>query len=224
MTPQHIGIIMDGNRRWAKAKGLEISEGHEQGAKCIEPLVEAAAKNGVKYITFYSFSTENWKRNPLEVQKIISIFRKMLHDPAVDRLQEKGVRVNIIGNYTAFPQDIVERVEEIHEMSKDNSTITANFALNYGGRDEIIRAVSCLMEKGEKVTEKGISELLDTSGQPDPDLIIRTGGEQRLSNFLTWQSVYSELYFTDVLWPDYTPEELQVAIDWYTDRERRFGK
>jgi len=220
---QHVGIIMDGNRRWAKSQGLSPEIGHEEGARRIEPLVEEAVKNKVKFLTFYSFSTENWKRSPFEVQKILQVFRTMLYDSTVDRLQGKGVRVNIIGSYKAFPSDIVQRVEEIHEMSKKNDVITVNFALNYGGRDEIIRAVSCLVEKKEKVTEKSLAELLDTSNQPDPDLIIRTGGERRLSNFLTWQSVYSELYFTDVLWPVFTPLEFQSALAWYKERERRFG-
>lgn len=221
---KHIGIIMDGNRRFAKQHGLPVEKGHEMGARCIEPLVEKAVEKGVKYLTFYSFSTENWKRNPLEVQKILQVFRDMLNDSAVSRLQEKGVKVSVIGNYTSFPHDIVKRVDEIREDSKENKIITVNFALNYGGRNEIIRAIEKLQEKGHKVNEDTLSASLDTAGQPDPELIIRTGGEQRLSNFLTWQSVYSELYFTDVLWPEFTPEELVKAIDWYEDRERRFGK
>lgn len=224
-TISHIGIIMDGNRRWAKKNELPLEDGHEKGARTIESIVEAAIENGITFLTFYAFSTENWKRNPLEVQKLMMVFRKAIHDPQVVRLHTMGVKVNIIGDINAFPKDIQERVSEIHDMTQNNNRLTANFALNYGGRDEIIRAVTRLIQGNpKKITEQMVSDLMDTSGQPDPDLIIRTGGEQRLSNFLTWQAAYSELYFTDVLWPDFTPAELGKAILWYQERERRFGK
>lgn len=216
---------MDGNRRWAKKHHLLLEKGHEEGARRIEPIVQEAAKRGIRFLTFYSFSTENWKRNAVEIQTLMNLFRVMLHDPVVTRLNQKGVRVNIIGDYYAFPDDIVTRIEEIHEQSKRNSTIITNFALNYGGRDEIVRALRKIGHKHlSDVTEETIASHLDTRDQPDPDLIIRTGGEQRLSNFLTWQSVYSELYFTDVLWPDFTPEEFAKALTWYRNRQRRYGK
>jgi undecaprenyl diphosphate synthase len=222
---QHIGIIMDGNRRWAKERNLSIEKGHEEGARRIEPLVEYAAKHEIKYLTFYSFSTENWKRDPIEVKMLMHVFRKMLHDPVVERMQENGVKVNILGKYEIFPEDIVKRIEQIHEQSKINDRITVNFALNYGGRDEILQAVKALLrERPKELTVQIFSNYLYTAGQPDPDIIIRTGGQQRLSGFLMWQSEYAELYFTSTLWPDFTPEEFQKALDWYQNQERRFGK
>lgn len=216
---------MDGNRRWAKERGLSVEKGHEEGARRIEPLVDYAAIQGIKYLTFYSFSTENWRRDPLEVKLLMEVFRKMLHDPVVDRLKANGVRVNIIGDYLKFPQDIVQKIEDIHEDSSLNDRITVNFALNYGGREEILNAARFLMEHPvSELTAEVFSEHLYTNEQPDPDLIIRTGGQHRLSGFLMWQSEYSELYFTDTLWPDFTPEEFQKALDWYEEQERRFGK
>lgn len=223
--PSHLGIIMDGNRRWAKERGLSVEKGHEEGARRIEPLVDYAAKHGISYLTFYSFSTENWNRDPLEVKLLMEVFRKMLHDPVVDRLKANGVRVNIIGDYVKFPKDIVEKIEDIHEDSSLNDRITVNFALNYGGREEILNATRFLMAHPvSALSADSFAEHLYTNEQPDPDLIIRTGGQHRLSGFLMWQSAYSELYFTDTLWPDFTPEQFQKALDWYQEQERRFGK
>ncbi len=241
---QHIAFIMDGNRRWAKKRFLPIEAGHSEGAKRIEPLVEQAAKKGIKYLTFYSFSTENWNRGE-EVGTLLSVFRRVLKDPMIDRLRENGVAVKIIGDLSAFPDDIKERVQVIIDESAHNDRITANFALNYGGRDEILRAINTVIlsrakdlkslgkdslpavqdeTRGFQINEETLGQYLYTAGQPDPDFIIRTGGEQRLSNFLTWQSVYSELYFTDTLWPDFKEAEFDKALEEFADRERRFGK
>jgi undecaprenyl diphosphate synthase len=223
--PSHIGIIMDGNRRWAKERGLSVEKGHEEGAQRVEPLVDYAAKQGISYLTLYSFSTENWNRDPLEVKLLMHVFRTMLNDPVVDRLQENGVRVNIIGDYMKFPEDIVQKIEKIHEESSVNDRITVNFALNYGGREEILNATRFLMDHPmSELTPKIFSEHLYTNEQPDPEMIIRTGGQQRLSGFLMWQSQYSELYFTDTLWPEFHSSEFQKALDWYQEQERRFGR
>lgn len=224
-NPSHIGIIMDGNRRWARERNLSVEKGHEEGAKRIEPLVDYAARQSISYLTLYSFSTENWNRDPLEIKLLLGVFRKMLNDPVVDRLKENGVKVNIIGDYTKFPEDIVRKIDDIHEDSSINDRITVNFALNYGGREEILSATRFLMSHPvSELTAEIFSEHIYTNDQPDPDMIIRTGGQHRLSGFLMWQSQYSELKFVDTLWPDFTPEEFQKALDWYQEQERRFGK
>ena len=221
-TPQHIAVIMDGNRRWAREHGLPILEGHRRVAdKVLEPLIEYAAKRGVKYITFWAFSTENWQRSAQEVRGIMAIFRHVIKKRWA-RLHEKGVRVKAIGDLSKFPIDIKNALEDVVEQTKNNTKITAVFALNYGGRDEIIRAInrvdSC------QLSAESFSKFLDTSGIPDPELIIRTGGEQRLSGFLLWQSQYSELYFPPWYMPDFTPERLDEAIEEFQKRKRRFGK
>ena len=223
--PKHIGIIMDGNRRWAGQMRLPLFAGHSEGAKRIEPIVEQAAKQGVGFITFWAFSTENWERSDKEINTLLRVFRRVLKDPMLDRLQKNGVRVNIIGDLAPFPQDIAEGVGKIMLSSKNNKRITATFALNYGGRAEILRAINKMSNvKTWNVSEEEFNKYLYTTGVPDPDLIIRTGGEMRLSGFLAWQSVYSELYFTDTLWPDFNEEEFQKALDEYAKRERRFGR
>lgn len=214
--PNHIAIIMDGNRRWAKGHGLNVLAGHQKVAnEILEPLVEHAAERGIKYITFWAFSTENWNRDRTEVEGIMRIFRHVIKKRWA-RLHEKGVRVRVIGDISKFSPDIQESLKKVIEQTKDNKKITAVFALNYGGRDEIKRAV----KKGGKDFEK----YLDTQDIPDPDLIIRTSGEQRLSGFLPWQSVYSELYFPSWFMPEFTPEKLDEAIEEYKRRLRRFGK
>lgn len=213
---------MDGNRRWAKERGLPILTGHQKVAdEILEPLVEHAAKRGVKYITFWAFSTENWQRDAKEVEGIMRIFRHVIHK-RWQRLHEKGVRVRVIGDVTKFAPDIRTSLERVVEQTKDNKKITAIFALNYGGRDEIIRAIRAV--DAYDLTESDFSLLLDTAGIPDPDLIIRTGGEQRLSGFLLWQSEYSELYFPSYYMPDFTSQKLDEAIMEYAGRKRRFGK
>ena len=218
MIPNHIAIIMDGNRRWARAHGLPALSGHQKVAdEVLEPLVEHAAKRGVKYITFWAFSTENWQRDKKEVEGIMRIFRHVIHK-RWKRLHEKGVRIRVIGDISRFAPDIRRSLEKVVEQTKDNKKITAIFALNYGGRDEIRRAV----EKARK-NHVDFTTHLDTVGIPDPDLIIRTGGEQRLSGFLLWQSEYSELYFPRFYMPEFTPERLDEAIEEYSTRQRRFG-
>lgn len=228
--PQHVAIIMDGNRRWAKKRGLPFLAGHRQAAqKTIEPLVEKATDSGIKFITFWTFSTENWQREKKEIAGLLQIFRQALKT-RVARLHKKGVRVNVIGDLSKLPSDIQEKVEEFVRKTQKNQKITAIFALNYGGRDEILRAITrmsnVLPEAGQmsNLDEGTFSSFLDTAGIPDPDLIIRTGGEMRLSGFLPWQSVYAELYFTKVLFPDFTPKEFLKAIKNYQKRKRRFGK
>lgn len=234
--PKHIALIMDGNRRWARQHKMEVIQGHDYVAnKVIEPLVDHCIKRGVAYLTLWAFSTENWQRDPYEVEGLMNIFRGGFHQSA-KRLSEKGVRLNVIGDMTRFPKDIQKNAAEWLEMSKENKKITVTFALNYGGRDEILRAVrKMLVENKEQiadekadlhklVTAEKLSNYLDTNGLPDPDLLIRPGGEQRLSGFLTWQAIYAEFYFTDVLMPEFGPAELDKALDEYAQRARRFGK
>ncbi len=216
---------MDGNRRWANKRHLPLFAGHERGARVIEPLVDHAIKIGISYLTFWAFSTENWKRSEEEVQTLMDVFRKALHDPMMKRLDSSGARIKVIGDMTPFPSDIIERVDKLIEKTKENTKLTVNFALNYGGRQEILQAVNRLLKenKGE-VTEEMFAEKLYTAGQPDPDLIIRTGGEQRLSGYLPWQGVYSELAFVDTYWPDFSPEVFDTVLSDFASRQRRFGK
>lgn len=222
---QHVGIIMDGNRRWAKAHGLPVVEGHRAGASNVRPTIEYAAEMGIKHVTLFAFSHENWQREKEEVQGLMGVFRKMLSSTDIKELMENNVRVNVLGNYSEFPEDIVDRIEEIHEESIQNDKITAHFALGYGGREEILHGIQNLLDQGAKnVTEEIFRNELYTKDIPDPDLIIRPGGEQRISGFLLFQSAYAELYFTHVYWPDFDKKEFQKAIEWYEDRERRFGK
>jgi undecaprenyl diphosphate synthase len=224
--PIHVAFIMDGNRRWARSHKVELFFGHDKGARNIEPLVEFAAKQGIRYVTFWAFSTENWKRTEEEVEEILAVFRKALQDPMIDRLQKNGVCVRAIGDITAFPQDIRERIVEIVDESKHNTRITATFALNYGGRNEILNAVKAFCHENDKtqVSEETFSQYLYTKDIPDPDLLIRTGGEMRLSGFMPWQTVYTELYFTNVLWPDFGQDEFEKALKDFAFRQRRFGK
>jgi len=221
--PQHIAIIMDGNRRWARERGLPVIEGHRRVTdEILEPLIEHAAKRGVKFMTFWAWSTENWERDKKEVEGMMRLFRHVIKD-RWQRLHEKGVRVRAIGDLSKFPVDIKRALDDVVEQTKNNTTITAVFALNYGGRDEIVRAIRKLLSNSE-LNEETLASLLDTSGIPDPELIIRTGGEQRLSGFLLWQSEYSELYFPTWYMPDFTPEKLDEAIEEFQSRKRRFGK
>lgn len=227
--PQHIAIIMDGNRRWARAHKLPIVAGHQKVANdVLEPLVEYAAKLGIQYMTFWAFSTENWQRDKKEVAGIMNIFRTALIAFG-KKMHKKGIRIKVIGDMAKFSPDIQRSVNELVELTKKNTVITVVFAINYGGRDEIIRAIEKLCERSKikdqrsKITEEEFSEFLDTKGIPDPDLIIRTGGEERLSGFLLWQSQYSELYFPSFYMPDFTPEKLDEAVEEYARRQRRFG-
>lgn len=223
--PQHLAFIMDGNRRWARSHKLQLIMGHNKGVDRVEELVEYAEGLGVGYMTFWAFSTENWNRAKEEVDDLMTVFRNMVNGPMIKRMMEKGVRVQTIGAIDAFPKDIYQRLLEIKKQSAKNTKITATFGLNYGGRFEILQAVNAaLSAKRSALSEEDFSKLLFTAGMPDPDMIIRTGGEERMSGFMPWQSVYAEYYFTQTLWPDFDEKELQKALDEYVARERRFGK
>jgi undecaprenyl diphosphate synthase len=221
---KHVAFIMDGNRRWAKEKGLLALMGHAKGYQRVEPLVLHAQKIGIKHITFWAFSTENWKRDEKEIVYLMDLFRKLLRSNILTNLVKKGGRIVVLGDIEPFPEDIKKNIKKVITDSKDNTNIIVNIGLNYGGRAEILHAAQRMLSEGKAPTEENFSKYLYTAGQPDPDLIIRTGGEQRLSGFLAWQSVYSELYFPDVYWPDFTPEELDKALAEFAHRERRFGK
>ena len=226
-TPlNHVAIIMDGNRRWARSRGLDPVKGHEAGVKqAIEPIIQHLADLKIPYVTFWAWSSENWKRDEEEIKGVFDIFRMGLNTLAIDLLK-KGAKFRLLGDINKFPKDIAEKTLNLINKSKKNTAITTTFALNYGGRDEILRAVKKIVKaklKPEEITEEVFGSYLDPAGIPDPDLIIRTGGEKRLSGYLPWQSVYAELYFTAVLFPDFTPLELDKALDEFANRDRRFG-
>ena len=227
--PKHIAIIMDGNRRWAKQRGMPVSLGHREGAKTLEKIVRYANKRGIKYITVYAFSTENRKRTEEEVKTLMSLFQSYLDDYS-KRADSENIRVKIIGSREGLSEKMKDSITKCMERTKNNTGITFNIALNYGGRDEITKAVKNIakqIEDGkldiEDITEEIISNNLFTKGQPDPDLLIRTSGELRLSNFLPWQLVYSEFLFIDKYWPDFSEEDLENAIKIYQKRNRKFG-
>lgn len=230
--PKHIGIIMDGNGRWAKQRGLERTEGHKAGAEVFKTICDYGADLGLECMTFYAFSTENWKRPPKEVAALMKLFRKYL-DEANDREQEnesRGLRFQLIGEKQGLPADIIKSMTNLEKNTADKNVMTVNLAINYGGRDEILHSFKELAEKvksGEKkikdITEADISANLFTAGQPDPDLIIRPSGEYRLSNFMIWQAAYSEFWYSNILWPDFTTDDLDTAILDYCKRNRRFG-
>jgi len=228
MTPplNHLAIIMDGNRRWAKARNLDPVKGHEYAAKnVIEPIIEKCVELKIPYVTFWAFSTENWKRDEEELKGLFNIFRFALGTLAL-KFIARGAKLRILGDINRFPKDIAGKVLEMMAKSAKNDAITVTFALNYGGRDEILRAVKKIVSEkipADQITEDAFAAHLDTAGIPDPDFIIRTGGDQRLSGYLPWQSVYAELYFTPILFPDFTPQELQNALDRFSTRDRRFG-
>ena len=231
--PQHVAFIMDGNRRWAREKGFFPLKGHQIGEDRIEPIIDKAIELGIPYLTFWAFSTENWQREKKEVEFLLNMFRQDLAK-RVDSFHQKNVKIRVIGNIQMFPQDIQQNVNDWMEKTKNNKLITVNIALSYGGRDEIMRAVekwraglkfnSAKAKQNSKLKKEDIEQYLDTFGQPDPNLIIRTGGEQRLSGFLLWQSEYSELYFIKTLWPDFTPQKFEEALSEFQKRQRRFGK
>ncbi len=227
--PKHIAIIMDGNRRWAKQRGKIASFGHKEGAKTLEKIVRYANKIGVEHITVYAFSTENWKRSEEEVGALMMLFQSYLDDYA-KRADSENIKVKIIGDKKALPEKMQKSIEKCMQRTENNTGITFNIALNYGGRDELIHAIKQVAQdvKDEKIsiediTENIVSENLYTAGQPDPDLLIRTSGELRLSNFLPWQLVYSEFLFVDKNWPDFEEKDLDDAIIEYQKRTRKFG-
>lgn len=233
--PTHVAIIMDGNGRWAKAKNRPRIFGHNAGMQSMKDIVIAASNMGIKYLTVYAFSTENWKRSTEEVSGIFKLIIKYV-DSELSELIENNVHINILGDYSMLPENSIRAINELVTSTKKDDGLVFNIALNYGGRDEIVRAVNevlidraTLKDEGisEDVTEEEISNHLYTGilhhNIPDPDLIIRTSGEERLSNFLIWQSAYSEMMFTDTLWPDFTPDEFKSMVEKYSRRKRRFG-
>lgn len=223
--PYHVGIIMDGNGRWAKQRGLPRSEGHRHGVENLRGVLEACGDFGVKILTIYAFSTENWGRPPAEVRFLIGIIDYFI-DRELNALHQKGVKLRHIGKLDGLNPRLKKRIHEALELTRNNEVITLNIAFNYGGRDDIVQAVRQIMREGvapDAVTEDLISQHLYTAGQPDPDLIIRTGGDMRLSNFLMWQAAYSEFYSTPTFWPDFDRTELLRAIEYYGARDRRFG-
>ncbi|MBO5087186.1 MAG: isoprenyl transferase [Lachnospiraceae bacterium] len=228
-VPKHVAIILDGNGRWAKKRNMPRNYGHVQGSKTVEQIIEDGYKMGIEYITVYAFSTENWKRSKDEVDALMKLLGKYLID-CIERSTKNNMQVRVIGDKTALDSKLVERINELEEATKDATGLKFTIAINYGGRDEIRRAVAKIAEdvanqiiQPSDITEELISNKLDTAGLPDPDLLIRTSGEERLSNFLPWQLAYTEFYFTDVLWPDFNKEDLLTAIRYYNGRERRFG-
>lgn len=227
--PSHIGFIMDGNGRWAKQRGLARTMGHVAGAKVFRKIVKACEARGVKSATFYAFSTENWKRPQEEVDAIMDLLRDYLKESLAD-FKSENIRTKFIGDRAPLAPDILALMEEAESETAHKTGLTLNIALNYGGRHELTLAMRTLAEQvkngvisPEDITEQRISDVLDTAGQPDPDLIIRPSGEYRTSNFLLWQSAYAEFVFMDVLWPDFTQEHLDRAIVQYAQRNRRFG-
>ncbi len=227
--PKHIAIIMDGNRRWARQRGLDIKLGHKEGAKTLEKIVRYANKIGLGYITVYAFSTENWKRTEDEVGALMLLLQNYLEDYS-KRADTENIKVNIIGDVSALSERMQKSIRNCMERTKNNTGVTFNMALNYGGRDELVKAMKKIAKdvKEEKlavneITEETISNSLYTAGQPDPDLLIRTSGELRTSNFLPWQLVYSEFVFVEKNWPDFTEEDLDEAIRIYQTRNRKFG-
>jgi len=229
ILPKHIAVIMDGNRRWAKEKGLEAKLGHKQGADTLERIVKYANKIGIKYITVYAFSTENWKRTKEEVGALMLLLQNYL-DSFFKKADTENIKINVLGDITALSEGLQKSINKAIENTAQNTGIVFNIAFNYGGRDEIVRAVKKISEMAkngeidiEAINENLISENLYTANQPDPDLLIRTSGELRLSNFLPWQLVYSEFYFVDKYWPDFDEKDLDEAIEEYRKRNRKFG-
>jgi undecaprenyl diphosphate synthase len=221
----HVAIIMDGNGRWAQSRGLPRIKGHEMGARAARRIVEAVKARGIRYLTLYAFSSENWSRPKDEIEGLFRLLERFI-DEEVDRLKNSGVCIHIIGDLSRFPKLLQDKISLTVEETRENTELHLAIAMNYGGRDEIIRAVRKIVAQGiegEGLDEKSFSLLLDTSFMPDPDLMIRTGGEWRISNFLLWQMAYTEIYFTDILWPDFDEKALDEAITWFCSRQRRFG-
>ena len=222
--PTHIAIIMDGNGRWAKKRSLPRTAGHAAGSKTFKDIARYCNKIGLKYLTVYAFSTENWKRPKEEIDNIMKIFKEYLED--TKNFKDENIRLQIIGDRSVLSEDIQRLMKQSEEDSKNATGLHLNIAMNYGGRDEIVHAVKEIVAEGidsADITEQMISDKLYTKGQPDPDFIIRPSGEYRLSNYLIWQSAYAEYWFSDILWPDFKPKDLEKAIDEFNNRNRRFG-
>lgn len=228
-VPNHVAIILDGNGRWAKAKGLPRTAGHVQGAKTVEQICEDAYNMGIKYLTVYAFSTENWNRPDSEVSTLMNLLRNYMKN-SIKRAQKNNMCVRVIGDKAGLADDLRASIDELEQATKNNTGLYFQIAINYGGRDELRRAVTKLAYKvasGEldpaEIDDGKIADELDTAGLPDPDLLIRTSGEQRISNYLLWQLAYAELYFTSVPWPDFDKNELARAVEAYQNRDRRYG-
>lgn len=228
-APNHVAIILDGNGRWAKKRLLPRKAGHVAGSKTVEQICEDAYNLGIRYLTVYAFSTENWKRPQDEVDALMKLLRQYLKD-CIKRSTRNNMCVKVLGDITPLAEDMKQSIADLEEATKDNTGLHFQVALNYGSRDEMIRAMRHIAKevqegrlRPEEISEERLESFLDTKGIPDPDLLIRTSGEERLSNFLLWQLAYTEFYFTDVLWPDFNKKELQKAIDYYNKKERRFG-
>ncbi|MBQ2982311.1 MAG: isoprenyl transferase [Lachnospiraceae bacterium] len=228
--PNHVAIILDGNGRWAKKRLMPRNYGHMQGAKTVEKICEDAWNMGIHYLTVYAFSTENWKRPEDEVNALMKLLKNYLKD-CIERSNSNDMRVRVIGDKTGLTDEIREKIAELEEMTKNNTGLNFTIAINYGSRDEMVRAMKKMavdIKNGnvseDEISEEAFGNYLDTVGIPDPDLLIRTSGEQRLSNYLLWQLAYTEFYFTDVLWPDFSKKDLEDAVFAYNKRDRRFGK
>ena len=228
--PNHVAIILDGNGRWAKSKGMPRNYGHVQGAKTVEVICEEAYKMGIQYLTVYAFSTENWNRPKDEVDALMKLLRNYMKT-CLTTAKKNRMCVRVLGDKTGLDEDIRQRIAELEESTKNNDGLHFQIALNYGGRDEIVRAVKEIagkVKEGEldpsDITEQYLSDMLDTKGLPEPDLLIRTCNEQRISNCLLWQLAYTEFYFTPVAWPDFSKEELIKAVEAYNHRDRRYGR
>ncbi|MDF2596073.1 MAG: undecaprenyl diphosphate synthase [Clostridia bacterium] len=230
--PVHVAIIMDGNGRWAKERNLPRNEGHRKGTKVLEKIIKHARHLGIQYLTVYAFSTENWNRPSNEVRGLIKLFKSYL-DQHIKKAAKDDIKFNVIGDIDSphIPEDLRQKIKTLQEITKDKNGICFNMAFNYGGRDEILRACKRMIKENDfsddeniEVTEELFSQYLDTAGQPDPDFLIRTSGEIRTSNFLPWQLTYCEFYFTPQLWPDFTTDAFNTAVEEYSRRSRRFGQ
>ena len=227
--PRHVAIILDGNGRWARAKGMPRNYGHVQGAKTVETICEEAYRMGIQYLTVYAFSTENWSRPQDEVDALMKLLRNYMKT-CLKTAEKNRMCVRVLGEKSRLDEDIRSRIQELEEATKDNDGLHFQIAINYGGRDEIVRAARRMAAEAaagrlrpEEITEQVVDRFLDTAGVPEPDLLIRTCNEQRISNFLLWQLAYTELYFTPVAWPDFTKDELIKAVEAYNHRERKYG-
>lgn len=227
-VPKHVAFIMDGNGRWAKARNLPRSAGHKKGSQILREIVEYCAEIGIQYVTAYTFSTENWSRPKEEIDGIMSLLEDYLDD-AIKKSKKRNIKVKVIGKKDGLSNSIINKIQELESKTKDNSGLCVIFAINYGGRDEIIRATNKILAQIQsgisyEITPEIFSDFLDTKGIPDPDFLIRTSGELRISNFLLWQLAYTEFYFTDKHWPEFSKTDLDLALLEYTQRKRRFGK
>ena len=228
-VPKHVAIILDGNGRWAKAKGLPRTAGHVQGARTVEDICEIAYNMGIQYLTVYAFSTENWSRPQDEVNTLMDLLRSYMKN-CLKRAQKNNMCVRVLGDKSRLDADIQGKIADLEKATQDNTGLHFQIAINYGGRDELTRAMQGLAKRvadgqlaPEDINEERIAGALDTAGLPDPDLMIRTSGEQRISNYMLWQLAYTEFYFTDVPWPDFNKKELEKAVEAYQNRDRRYG-